>query len=175
MAPPPFSTSKGTDLDVDHRLTMPDGRIKYVHVVAHAGKDAWGNREFVGAISDVTATKQAEERHEGDQRQIRRIIDAIPQHIVVLGPDGETLYANQVVLDYTGLTLAESQGEAFRVWVFHPEDVARVRDERRQALARGILFALEQRARRHDGQYRWFLMRYNPYHQQADLGTLSSL
>src|SRR5215471_3372523 len=106
--------------------------------------------------------KRADERLPGDQEQIRRIIDAIPQYIVVLGPDGETLYANQVVLDYTGLTLAESQGEAFRVRVFHPEDVARVWDERRQALARGAPFALEQRARRHDGQYRWFLIRYNP-------------
>src|SRR5262249_50067828 len=44
----------------------------------------------------------------------------------------------------------------------HPEDVARVQDERRQALARGVPFALEQRARRHDGQYRWFLIRYSP-------------
>ena len=156
------ATREGTDLDFDHRLTMPDGRVKYVHVVAHAVRGASGNREFVGAVSDVTATKQAEERHEGDQRQIRRIIDAIPQHIVVLGPEGETLYANQVVLDYTGLTLEEIQGEAFRVRVFHPDDVERLRDERREALARGIPFENEQRARRHDGQYRWFLIRYNP-------------
>ena len=79
-----------------------------------------------------------------------------------MGPDGETLYANQAVLDYTGLTLEESQGEAFRVRVFHPDDVERVRDERRLALARGTPFALEQRALRHDGQYRWFIIRYKP-------------
>jgi formate hydrogenlyase transcriptional activator len=37
-----------------------------------------------------------------------------------------------------------------------------LRDERRQALARGIPFELEQRARRKDGQYRWFIIRYEP-------------
>ncbi len=50
----------------------------------------------------------------------------------------------------------------FRARVFHPEDVARLREERRDALARGVPFELEQRARRHDGQYRWFLVQYNP-------------
>jgi PAS domain S-box-containing protein len=66
------------------------------------------------------------------------------------------------VLDYTGLTLEESQGEAFRVRVFHPDDVESGRDERRQALARGAPFEWEQRALRHDGQYRWFIIRYKP-------------
>src|SRR2546426_12061220 len=46
--------------------------------------------------------------------------------------------------------------------VFHPEDVARLLDQRRDGLARGVPFELEQRARRHDGQYRWFLVQYNP-------------
>ena len=46
--------------------------------------------------------------------------------------------------------------------MFHPDDVARLRDERQQALARGLPFDNEQRAQRHDGQYRWFLIRYNP-------------
>ncbi|HEX9872541.1 MAG TPA: sigma 54-interacting transcriptional regulator, partial [Candidatus Tectomicrobia bacterium] len=88
--------------------------------------------------------------------------DAIPQQIVVLGPAGATLYANQAVLDYSGLTLEESQGEACRGGVFHLDDVERVQHERRQALARGDPFALEQRARRYDGQYRWFIIRYQP-------------
>ena len=40
--------------------------------------------------------------------------------------------------------------------------MARLHDARQQALARGLPFDNEQRARRHDGQYRWFLNRYNP-------------
>src|SRR6185295_16586560 len=60
------------------------------------------------------------------------------------------------------LTIAEVTSADFRARVFHPEDVARLREERRDALARGVPFELEQRARRHDGQYRWFLVQYNP-------------
>src|SRR5262249_40071632 len=50
------------DYDVEHRLLMPDGSIKYVHVVGHAVKrDESGSVEFVGAVMDVTERKRAEE------------------------------------------------------------------------------------------------------------------
>src|SRR5216683_3029667 len=51
----------GKDFDFEHRLLMPDGSVKYVHVVAHALNDVSGSVEFVGAVMDVTAAKQAEE------------------------------------------------------------------------------------------------------------------
>ena len=41
---------------------MPDGSIKYLHVVAHAVKDESGELEFVGAVMDVTASKEAQSR-----------------------------------------------------------------------------------------------------------------
>jgi PAS domain S-box-containing protein len=44
-----------------YRLLMPDGRIKHVHAIAHVLQDASGNREFVGAVTDVTERKAAEE------------------------------------------------------------------------------------------------------------------
>jgi formate hydrogenlyase transcriptional activator len=50
----------------------------------------------------------------------------------------------------------------FRIRFFHPEDVERLRDERKLGLARGIPFENEQRARRNDGEYRWFLVQYRP-------------
>ena len=94
--------------------------------------------------------------------ELRRTIDAIAQAIVVLGPDGRTLDANAFFLDYTGLSLEEVRADDSRVRRFHPDDVTRVQEERRQALLRGEPFELEQRSRRKDGQYRWFLIRYNP-------------
>src|ERR1700746_323574 len=96
------------------------------------------------------------------EQEAQEIVDAIPQTIAVLSPDGRPLYGNRSLLQYTGLTMAEMTSAEFRARVFHPEDVARVREERRDALARGVPFELEQRARRHDGQYRWFLVQYNP-------------
>src|SRR6202030_3745685 len=96
------------------------------------------------------------------ERELRRITDAIPQAIVVQDPRGVSLYANQATLDYTGLTIADVLHPNFRERIFHSDDIERLRDERIAALARGLPFEIEQRARRHDGQYRWFLIRYNP-------------
>jgi formate hydrogenlyase transcriptional activator len=119
--------------------------------------------EQMASLAAVSITHQrAEERLRHDEQELRRIIDAIPQTIVVLGPDGRNLYANQAMLAYTGLTLDEVMAADFRARVYHPDDVARLHDERQAALARGLPFANEQRARRHDGQYRWRLIQYNP-------------
>src|SRR2546430_2604334 len=107
-------------------------------------------------MSTLTATASLSEQ------EARGIVDAMPQTIVVLSPDGAALYANRSVLAYTGLTIDEMMAADFRTRVFHPEDVARLLDQRRDGLARGVPFELEQRARRHDGQYRWFLVQYNP-------------
>src|SRR5437868_9105123 len=51
----------GKNFEHEYRLLMPDGSIKYVHVVAHALSDESDGIEFVGAVMDVTAAKQVEE------------------------------------------------------------------------------------------------------------------
>src|SRR2546427_4587561 len=154
---------EGKDVDFEHRLMMPDGAVKYVKVVACAVRDKSGTLvEFVGAVMDVTAAKKAEDRIRQDEREFRQIVEAIPQLILVLTPDGSPLYGNELLLEYTGLTLDDVRAGNFRERVFHPDDVERLRDERRQALARGVSFEMEQRVRRKGGQYRWFLTRFNP-------------
>jgi PAS domain S-box-containing protein len=55
------ASQEGKDFDLEHRLLMPDGSIKHVHVVARALIDESGSVEFVGAVMDVTAAKQAEQ------------------------------------------------------------------------------------------------------------------
>src|SRR3989441_6431797 len=94
--------------------------------------------------------------------ELAEILDAIAESIVVLTPDGVTLYANRAVLDYTGLTMPDLLAADFPSLLFHPEDVARLKDTRRERLSHGVPFEIEWRARRHDGQYRWFLVRYRP-------------
>jgi PAS domain S-box-containing protein len=51
----------GKDFDLEHRLLMPDGAVKHVHIVAHAERDESGALEFVGAVMDVSDRKRAEE------------------------------------------------------------------------------------------------------------------
>jgi PAS domain S-box-containing protein len=55
------ATQDRKDFDFEHRLLMPDGSIKHVHIVARALNDESGNVELVGAVMDVTAAKQAEQ------------------------------------------------------------------------------------------------------------------
>ncbi len=54
------ATNDKTGFDFEHRLLMPDGSIKHLHVIGHASKVFSGDLEFVGVVTDVTAGKQAE-------------------------------------------------------------------------------------------------------------------
>jgi len=55
------ASQEGKDFDFECRLAMADGSIKYVQVVAHVVRDESGGIEFVGALTDITERKQAEE------------------------------------------------------------------------------------------------------------------
>jgi formate hydrogenlyase transcriptional activator len=117
---------------------------------------------WYGTETDIEDLKQAQVKLRQDEQELRRMTDAIPQAIVVQRPDGTPIYANQVTLEYTGLTLEDVQADGFRERIFRPHDQEQVREERQKALAIGEPFEIEQRTRRNDGQYRWFLIRYNP-------------
>jgi formate hydrogenlyase transcriptional activator len=108
------------------------------------------------------ALKTAFEEISQSEGQLRQMVDAIPQTIVLLGPDGSVLYANRTVLDYTGLTADEVMEADLRERVFHPEDMERLRETRKNGFLKGVAWENEVRVRRKDGQYRWFLITYNP-------------
>jgi PAS domain S-box-containing protein len=67
------SASTGRDFDFQHRLLMPDGSIKHLHVVAHAVIDEQGNQKFVGAIQDITAARLADEQLREAQTELARM------------------------------------------------------------------------------------------------------
>jgi len=105
--------------------------------------------------------RKAFERIAKSDAELRTIIDAIPQLITAIGTDGNFLYANQAVQEYTGLAKEELGLECVHP-VFHPEDSERLRDEREAAISRRLPFEYERRIRRKDGQFRWFLVQYKP-------------
>ena len=151
-----------SDFEYEHRLLMPDKSVKHIHLFAHATRDKYGRLEYVGAAQDVTQHRLAEEALQSSERNLSLMIDVIPTFIHVLRSDGSVLYVNQAVLDYTGLTLEDVKKSDYRARFFHPEDVERLREERREALTRAVPFENEQRVLGKDGRYRWFLVRYNP-------------
>src|SRR6202789_2068042 len=92
----------------------------------------------------------------------RSITDAIRQSIVVFEPDGTITYANRVALEQTGLTIQEMNDEGKRERAFHPDDIDRFRAERHEGPLRGAPFEHETRVLQRGGQYRWYLVQYNP-------------
>ena len=56
------------------------------------------------------------------ERELRQLIDAIPQQVFVFDSDWSSLFANQRELDYTGLTPQEAQSKDAVARNFHPED-----------------------------------------------------
>jgi formate hydrogenlyase transcriptional activator len=156
-----------TARECEVRLRRSDGVFRWFSLRCEPLRDE--SRALVrwyGTAADIEILKQTEEKLREDERELRRITDAIPQTIVVLDPSGAPLYANQSTLDYTGLTAEDVLAPRFRERIFHPDDLERLRDERKAALARGLPFEVEQRALRKDGRYRWFLIRYNPYRDE---------
>src|ERR1700723_803884 len=109
------------NFELEHRLLMPNGSVKHLHVSARVVTTTSGNFEFVGAVTDVTAAKQAEEKIRQDGHELRRIVDAIPNIVVVLNPDGQRIYVNRVALEYTGLSIAEMLTETAHASIFNPE------------------------------------------------------
>jgi transcriptional regulator with PAS, ATPase and Fis domain len=51
--------SYGEELDLEHRLVMPDGSVKTIHVLAHAQGPDTAKSELIGAVTDVTAIRNA--------------------------------------------------------------------------------------------------------------------
>jgi formate hydrogenlyase transcriptional activator len=159
--------ASGAPGEMEARLRRFDGEYRWFLIRAVPFRDETGTIIYwYGSSTDIEDRKRAEEKLRQDERELRRITDAIAQTIVVQNPDGVAIYANRAVLDYTGLTIEDVTASDFRAQIFHPEDIERLREERQAALSRGIPFEIEQRARRHDGQYRWFHIRYNPFHDE---------
>jgi C4-dicarboxylate-specific signal transduction histidine kinase len=51
----------GEDFEYEHRLQLPDNRVKYLHLMAHGTRTSAGQLEYIGAVQDVTERRLAEE------------------------------------------------------------------------------------------------------------------
>jgi PAS domain S-box-containing protein len=78
---------EGKDYDHEYRLLMPNGSIKYVRAVARAMRDASGHVEFVGSVSDITATKEAERKLRDSEQRFRDYAETASDWFWETGPD----------------------------------------------------------------------------------------
>jgi PAS domain S-box-containing protein len=148
----------GVHLDFEHRLLMPDGSVKHLHVLARAAGES-GAVEYTGAAMDITASKQAEEAVRASELNLRLLVDSIPAWVSTMKPDGEAETVNRQAMDYTGKT-----SEEMKNWLptLHPDDRANTVNCWRRSVETGEPYDVEERIQRADGVYRWFHARGLP-------------
>ena len=142
--------------EAEARMRRFDGEYRWFLIRAEPVRDEYGNiARWFGTSTDIEELKRAE-------KELRDLVDYLPQLIMILEPDGRRVHANRVTLDYFGRTLEDLQrGAEFDRTVIHPEDFERM-ESLREELSRGEPFEFETRMRGKDGIYRWFLFRYYP-------------
>jgi PAS domain S-box-containing protein len=113
--------------------------------------------EGVAFILDLSEQKRAEQKILEQEMKLRQILDFMPLCAAILGPKEEGIYANRALLEFFGLRLEDWQSQEAR-GRFYPGDLEQIRwgpDGRPPD-------QYEARILRHDGRYRWFLVRNNP-------------
>ncbi len=91
----------------------------------------------------------------------RLAVDSIPGLVWTSRPDGYIDFCNQRWREYTGLNLEEASGWGWQQAVL-PDDLTGLVDNWNSVLASSEPGEMEARLRRHDGDYRWFLIRAIP-------------
>jgi formate hydrogenlyase transcriptional activator len=170
----PRVVAKGQELlvsgqpgEVEARIRRHDGVFRWFLMRVEPLRDETGKIvRWYGTQSDIEALKQIEEKLREEDHELRRITDAIPQTIVVLDTSGVPIYANQAMLDYSGLSAEDVLTSGFRERFSHPDGLEKLKEQRAAGLSRGLPFELEHRARRKDGEFRWCLVRFNPFRDE---------
>jgi len=117
----------------------------------------------VGAVTDVTAHKLAEQALREGEDKFRLVVESIAGLVATLTPRGDVEFVNRQAVEYFGKTLDE-----LKTWqtsdAVHPDDLERVMALWASTIANGQPYDVEYRLRRSDGMYRWFHARGRPLH-----------
>jgi PAS domain S-box-containing protein len=143
------------------KLLFPDGSIKFIHLKSQALRDDEGELEVVGALSDITKFKAAENSVRESELKLLQITEAVPGLIWSNGPDGEPTHINQRMLDYSGMPFEEFMHRGWEAFV-HPADYPETSEAFWYAIQTGNSYQGVMRLRRADGEFRWHHARCEP-------------
>src|SRR5258706_3440491 len=147
--------------DTEYRIVRPDGSVRWIRDRGFPVKDSSGKIYRIAGVSeDITERKQSEELLRKSEDRIRTIINTIPTMAWTLEPDGTVDFVNQRWLDYSGLPLNKA------LEIGHPDDLPRVLEKWSENITAGKPAEDEMRLERADGEYRRFLIRTAPLHDE---------
>src|SRR5271165_1875750 len=150
-------------LGSDEINALSEDDISFLSLVADQIAIALENAVAYGEI------REFQEKLAQEKNRLRLVIDTTPALLLSALPDGFIDFFNRRWLEYVGLPLEDVQGWGWTAAI-HPEDVTGVVDKWRTAIGTGEPFEAEARVRRADGEYRWFLHRKAPLHD--NLGNI---
>ncbi|EEF58010.1 PAS domain S-box protein [Pedosphaera parvula] len=149
------------------RHLRKDGAIRRVDITITILRDADSQPvRVLSSLIDVTERKQAEEALRLSEQQYRTFTETVPAIVFTGGAERACDYLNQRWTDYTGLTIEQSLGDGWRS-ALHPEDLQPTAQRWLEARQEKKPFEWLYRYRRKDGMYRWFLMRSQPFFDDA--------
>jgi PAS domain S-box-containing protein len=108
------------DFDVEHRLLMPDGLVKYLHVRSHRVKCESGEEEIVGAVMDITAARDAQEALHAAQAELAHV-----NRVTTMGQLAASI-AHEINQPITAIVTNASAG--LQWLAAQPPDLEEVRD-----------------------------------------------
>jgi PAS domain S-box-containing protein len=99
---------------IDHRIIMPDGKIRWQRWSDRAIFDASGNvTEYQSVGRDITETKQAEEALREGEERYRNVVEDQTEFISRFLPDGTHVFVNEAYCRYFSKNREEIIGKRF--------------------------------------------------------------
>jgi PAS domain S-box-containing protein len=115
------------------------------------------------------AQRQTEQKLRQSELRFRMMADSVPQIIWIIDEQGHGVYFNKQWSTYTGAVFDNASPEEISGEFVHPDDRAATLLAWEQAREHGRTFAVEHRIRSARGEYRWFLVRAEPYRDPASM------
>ena len=150
-------SSEREEFDLEHRLLMPDGSVKYLHVVGRPSTDVLDRFELVGAVTDITERKRAEAalRRSGEElaaqrAQLDELFEQAPEGIALLDVEDRVLRINTEFTRIFGYTPEEAIGRGINDLIA-PEELRHEAEEYTNRILHGKAVNAETIRRRKDG------------------------
>ena len=155
-------------MDACHDVSTPDTAA--VFSVYYPPHDRWYEFQVVPAAAglscyfrDVSAQISTERALRESERNFRLMADSVPQIIWIVTASGEGVYFNRQWDDYTGTPIASTTPADVANAHVHPDDQAHTMAAWEDAYKHSQAFHVEHRIRSRTGEYRWFLVRAEPF------------
>ncbi len=148
---------------------VKDGRMRAALYVHARESRPWTAHDTDLVIEMAERTWSAVERARAEARlrqseaQFRLMADAVPQIVWITDAEGRTEFFNRQWAEYTGQAFEPSTAADIAASFVHPDDGLATMTAFNEARRTGGTFRVEHRIRSAAGDYRWFLVRGEPY------------